>query len=404
VTEQQVLAHAALLAGQLQPRAGFGLLEVDDGYETKWGEWESTDPERFPSGLPALIGEIRRQGLAVGLWLAPMLVDETAALAREHAGWFVRDSSGKPLRYSQLGWTRTTLVLDPTHPEVEAHLRGLFTRLADAGVSLFKLDFLYAGAFPGARHLKGVTGIEALRRGLQIIREAAPGAHLNLCGMPVLPAVARGHSLRTGADIAFQNLKPGLGTIAHAARNVMLRGVLDPLIRNDPDQVLVREPLSRDEGRMAATLAALTGFYTSGDDLTALPRERLEGILLRPELLAIARRQRSAVPLDWLDAASDLLHVSPVADPGTWLNQPRTVLPERFYLPSEGSAPAYLALFNWSAEPRATSLALASLPAKVSGVRELWDERAFPRGTERVELTLRPHSVALLELSPPRAD
>lgn len=400
VTESQVLAHAALLADELVARAGFGLLELDDGYERKWGEWETTDPARFPSGLPALLAEVKRKGLAVGLWLAPFLVDETTALATSHPAWFVRDAAGTPLRYSQLGWSRTTLVLDPTHPEVEAHLRGLFRRLAEAGVSLFKLDFLYAGAFPGGRHLEGVTGTEALRRGLEIIREAAPGAHLNLCGMPVLPAVGRGHSLRTGADIAFSNLKPGFGTIAHEARNVMLRSFLDPLIRSDPDQVLVRAPLSLDEARVAATLAALAGFYTSGDDLTSLPAERRDGVLLRPELLAIARRARptAAVPLDWLDAVSELLHVSPVADPGTWLNQPRTAVPERYYLAGAGGAPAYLALFNWSGEARATTVDLATLPAPATEARELWEARSIrPRGG-LLELPLRPHGVALLEL------
>jgi hypothetical protein len=396
VTEAQILAHAELLAGKLEAAAGFGMVEIDDGYELRWGEWEATDPERFPSGLPTLVQKIRSQGLEVGLWLAPMLVDEETSLARAHPGWFVRDEDGTPLRYSQLGWTRTTLVLDPTHPEVEAHLRGLFARLASAGVSLFKLDFLYAGGFPGRRHLAGTTGIEALRRGLQIIREAAPTAHLNLCGMPVLPAVGRGHSLRTGADIAFQVGQPGLGTIAHEARNVMLRAFLDPLIKSDPDQVLVRAPLSLDEARIAATLAALTGFYTSGDDLTALPADRLDRVLLRPELLAIARQRRSALPLDWLGAGSDLLHVSPVADPGTWVNQPRTVVPERFFL--AGTEASYLALFNWSAEPRATTVELAKLgvPAE-HAAREVWDARSFPRGGT-LALTLRPHSVALLEL------
>jgi hypothetical protein len=397
VTEKQVLDHAAFLRDKLEPQ-GFALVELDDGYEVQWGEWETTDPGRFPSGLAGLSQQVRAMGLSMGLWLAPFLVDEQAPLAQSHPEWFVRDGDGKPLRHTQLGVPEPALVLDPTHPEAAKHLEDLFGRLTQAGFTLFKLDFLYAGALPGQRQA-AVTGIEALNQGLELIRGAAPGAHINLCGMPVLPAVGRGHSLRFGTDIAFTVAPQGLGQIAHEARNVMLRAFLDPLIRNDPDQVLVRPPLTLDEARVAATLGAMTGFYTSGDDLTTLEPDRLQ-LLTHPELLGIARQARSAIPLDLLAVSSEHVYISPVADPGLLTNQPRSVPPARYYLErTDGGGPAYLALFNWGTTPQTVAVDLGALGHAGDRVKEIWEGRSFPEGGS-LELTLRPHSVALLRLDP----
>jgi hypothetical protein len=414
VTEAQVLDHAALLRDRLKAQ-GFSMVELDDGYELLWGEWEATDPARFPSGLSGLSQKVRAMGLDIGLWLAPFLVDETAALARDNPDWFVKDRDGKPLRHSQLGVRGTTLVLDLTYPGAAAHIKGLFGRLAKAGFTLFKLDFLYAGALPGRRHRTDVTGIEALRLGLELIRQAAPGAHINLCGMPVLPAVGRGHSLRFGPDVAFAVAQPGLGQIAHEARNVMLRGFLDPLIQSDPDQVLVRPPLTLGEARAAATLGAMTGFYTSGDDLTTLPAERL-ALLTHPTLLKIAGRARSAVPLDLLAQASREIYISPVADPGLWSNQPRTRPPSRFFLDGNGE-PAYLALFNWETTPQELAVDLASLARVDATARGGKGQSPAARWSEATNVTVRdvfgartlaerplsvsvePHSVVLLELA-----
>jgi len=396
VTEQQVLDHATLLRDRLEPH-GFSLVMLDDGYEKLWGEWESTDPVRFPSGLAGLSQKVRAMGPSIGLWLAPFLVDETTSLAQAHPDWFVQDpTTGKPLQHVQLGVRGTNLVLDPTHPGASGHLKGLFGRLVQQGFSLFKLDFLYAGALPGHRQ-QAVTGTEALRLGLELVRKAAPAAHINLCGMPVLPAVGRGHSLRFGPDVAFSVAPQGLGQVAHEARNVMARAFLDPLIRSDPDQALVRPPLTLDEARIAATLAAMTGFYSSGDDLTSLDTDRM-GLLTDPTLLQIARRGRSAMPLDLLQPSSDEVYISPLTDPGLWSNKPRSVPPSRFYLAGE---PAYLALFNWTTTTHKLEVDLATLGHAGAKLREVWSNRGLTVERSRLELELSPHSVALVELTAP---
>lgn len=394
VTADRVLAHAELLQRELAS-AGFGLIVLDDGYMVRWGDWEQTDPERFPSGLPALATEVRRRGLEVGLWLAPFLVDEDSPLVAEHPAWFVREAGGQPLVHNLLGLPGPMRVLDVTHPEAAAHLRALFARLAEMGFALFKLDFLYAGALPGLRYRRDATGIEALGEGLAAIHEAVPAAHLNLCGVPVLPAVGRGHSLRTGADIAFKSLPIRFTQLAHEARNVMARAVLDPLIRNDPDQVLVREPLTLAEAQVAATLGALTGFFAAGDDLLALSPER-RAVLTHPGLREIAAHGRSARPLGLFDAAADTIYATPLLD-NSLDDSPRTALPTRLLFELDEEE-AYLALFNWKDAEQPTTVDLAQLGRAGAAVLELWSDRSLPRDGGIVSLSLAGHSVALLHL------
>lgn len=397
ITEKQVLDHAALLRDKLKSK-GFGFLELDDGYELRWGDWETLDKARFPSGLSPLVKQITGMGLNMGLWLAPFLVDEKSSLVAQHPEWFVKSGDGKPLKHSQSGVAAVMQVLDPTHPGAAKHLKDLFARLAGYGLSLFKLDFLYAGALAGIRHQRGVTGIEALRLGLDLIRQAAPGAHINLCGMPILPAVGRGHSLRYGSDIAFSGFQPGFVITAHEARNVMLRSFMDPLIRNDPDQALVRSPATVDEARAAATLAAMTGFYSSGDDLRTLSADRME-ILTNPDLLAMARQGRSAISTDMVDRASGDLLQSAIVDSGLMLNDPRTIPPSRFYLPLLQKGAAYLAVFNWGRSKRTVDLDLEDLGHTAPAVRDVWDKRVISPTNGHISLSLRPHSVALLHIT-----
>jgi len=397
VTEKQVLDHADILAKQLESK-GFGLIELDDGYEKLWGDWEAVDTTRFPSGLDGLAKKVRAKGLDIGLWMAPFLVDERSRLVKDHPEWFVKKADGSgPLTHKQLGVSGTMRVIDPTHPGAAKHLQDLFGRLVKAGYTLFKLDFLYAGALAGSRHDAAVTGIEALGRGLELIRKAAPEpVHINLCGMPLLPAVGRGHSLRFGSDIVFTQLDPGFVLVAHEARNVMMRGFLDTLIRNDPDQALVRSPLSADEARAAATLTAMTGFHSSGDDLTKLPKDRL-AMVTHPDLLAIARLGRSARAADMLQAVSDKVIQSPVLDTGLMLNDPRTVPPSRFLL-KKSETEAYLALFNWQSSAQQISVDLKALGYTDARVKQLWSGKDLQPTSNILSVSLEIHAVALLKI------
>lgn len=285
-------------AGALAP---VGLLQLDDGWETAWGDW--TANARFPSGLAAIAGEIAAAGLRPGLWMAPFYVEAGTGLPDAHPDWFVHDADGAPLHYSNFG-SHEYWVLDVTQPEAAAWLGQQISDRVAEGFTYLKLDFLYAGAQEGARY-EDVTGMEAFQRGVAILRAAAgPNTWILACGAPMLPSVGFAQSYRSGADIAFDfDPDPRPEYLRWQARATSARGWQNGIWWwVDPDSILTREPFDLTEatGAVVANLAA-GGPWILGDDLTALDEDRL-ALTLNPA--AAALRGQVARPEDPLDFPS----------------------------------------------------------------------------------------------------
>ena len=273
--------------------AGMPLIEIDDGWERAWGDWQTKDS--FGATVETLAGELVAQGLVPGVWLAPFLVDVTSETGKTiDRSLLVRGPDGEPIVHTPNGNSRKLYVLDGTSPRAMAIATDAIARLAAAGVRFFKLDFLYAGAFVGSR-AEQVTGTEALRRGLALLRKAAgSGAFINACGAPVLPSLGEVDSLRVGADTAFSGLNLTWPFVAFATRNLAARAWLAPVVWPDFDQALLRPPYTMDEARVAATMAALAGpAYSLGDDLTALDPSRL-ALGIDPDVVDLSRADAPA--------------------------------------------------------------------------------------------------------------
>ena len=302
--------------------AGLPLVEIDDGWERAWGDWR--DNAKFPGGLPALADEIRSRGLVAGVWLAPFLVDVTAPAAGGDPSLFVRGPNGAPLVHSPPGVAGSYYVLDGTNPLAMAIVTDQIRRLATGGYTLFKLDFLYAGALAGQR-AQDVTGVEALRAGLALIRESAgPGAILNACGAPILPVIGLGDSLRVGADTAFSGLNVSFMMVASAARSLAARRHLWPLVWPDADQAQLRPPLTLAEARVSAVSAALAGApYSLGDNLAQLDPALLD-VALDPTLLDLAAAAAPATSEGIMDAPTDIIATSPLLENGIVTPPPPT--------------------------------------------------------------------------------
>jgi alpha-galactosidase len=291
VRETDVVANLQPLA-DLRERVPCDYVMIDDGYQRAIGDWFETN-QKFPHGMRWLAERIRAAGFDAGIWTAPFLVRPEARLFRERPEWLLRTPAGRPRRacWNPM-WSagRPAYALDTTHPGVLEWLAELARTLVHQwGYRILKLDFLYAAALPGVRFDAGATRAQALRRGLQAIRDGAgDGAFLLGCGCPLGPAIGLVDGMRIGADVApfwtnwisrwLLRGRHGVAT-KHAVRNTLTRAFMHRrLWLNDPDCLMVRAERTRltlDEVRsLAAVIGLSDGMLVISDRMDALAAER----------------------------------------------------------------------------------------------------------------------------------
>jgi alpha-galactosidase len=275
VTERDVLDNLAAMDDHGVPAE---VVQIDDGYQAAPGDWLASSG-RFDD-LPGLVGRIRVTGRRAGIWIAPMLVGASSTLLARRPSWVVRDQgTGKPVYAGTVCGQRCT-ALDVTHPDAARYLTSVLAAMAEWGIGYFKIDFAYAGACEGRRH-EAVTGVEAYRMGLRLIRSAVgPDALLLGCGAPVLPSVGLVDAMRVGPDIAatFEppDGDPSMPSQRNAARNTVARAWQHGRFWvNDPDCLMARPGVERRE-EWAATIARFGGLRASGDGVADLDGWGLE--------------------------------------------------------------------------------------------------------------------------------
>lgn len=270
VTEGDVLANLAFCAAHFDPHA-LRYIQLDDGYQRATGDWEMN--AKFPSGHRALTDRIHGAGFLAGLWIAPFAVTDRSGVPAAHPDWLLQDASGPIVWDTRDDWGGRVYSIDGAHPEVGQFLRDLARRIVrDWGYDYLKIDFLLWAA-AGLSHYGGATHAEAYRAGLQAIRDGlGTEAFLLGCGAPLQHALGFVNGMRIGTDV-----DPSWPGIEAPARAAALRSFYQRAAWiNDPDCLVVRPPLSRDEARSWASIVALSGGLTMfSDDLTKLPAERL---------------------------------------------------------------------------------------------------------------------------------
>jgi alpha-galactosidase len=320
VDEAAVRDNAARLAEVVAANPAFvhPHVVVDDGWQRGWGDWRHND--KFPNGFERLSADLDAMGFRLGLWLAPLLVAADDPVVTEHPDWLVGD-----LVYPH-AVNGDMRVLDITHPDARAHLLDALRALSVQGVRLFKLDFLFAGTWPGARHVP-MTGMAAYTLFWTEVRAALPpDTALVAVGAPPLPTLDFVDAWRVGSDIAVPNFGVSWAFLPSQLRNLAARQPFCLRGQCDADPVLLRVqgPDAVEFG--AYTVAAAGGGLFLSDDLRALDPVRLEAGLTRdvldkafgagatPESLfppdapdglvsgfsdAIARKSRHVVPVLW---------------------------------------------------------------------------------------------------------
>jgi len=274
----------------------FDVFQVDDGWQISIGDWEANG--KFPSGMDGLAAHIKETGRKAGLWLSPLVVVPSSSVYREHTDWLLHDNQGA-LVSAGFNWSEPLYALDTTHPAALEWLAALMKKARSWGYEYVKLDFLYAGAIPGKRHID-MPREAAYREGLKVIRESLGDVYILACGAPILPSIGLCDGIRVGPDVAgywtshrddelLMNFAiPGT---RNALRTTFNRLWLQPLVDIDPDVVYFRSRqnnLTPEQKSMLQDMAQICNFKATSDIpawLTDSERSALREFLdSRPEV------------------------------------------------------------------------------------------------------------------------
>lgn len=383
VGADDVLANARALRARYHDADDFDLVQIDDGWQQTYGAWWPND--RFPNDLGLLVDELGGLGCRTGLWVAPFRVQPDApGLATDHPEWMLHDVDGRRI----VAGRQDSWVLDASNPDARAWISELGRAIRAWGFHMVKVDFCYLGALQGRRHDPQMTGIEAMRAGLQALADGlGDDIYLLGCGLPVLPAVGICHGNRVGHDLAMPRAHQTLGHpvddgwtgfmgVRAGARNLAARWAHGGRwYEADVDVVMAwgadgtdRAGFGVEEARVLATIAALSGGpFLLADDLDALTAVE-RAVVEHPGLLALVGA-RSLRPVDLFEAF----------DPAT---VPSHAFSQGPGIPCRWTAEVrdrrVLALFNWGDEP-----AVAALTPAHRGTAELWTGAP---GGEQVEV------------------
>jgi alpha-galactosidase len=173
---------------------------IDDGWCT-WGDWITPSQSKFPSGLNSITQRLNKLNYKTGLWLAPFLVDPKSKLMQEHPDWIIHRNCYST--YPLVMDLTPKYLLDYQNPEVIQYLyRTLDTIITQWGISLLKLDFLYAPYFyPGLKD--DSLPHQVLVNLFAYLQTTYPHVYTIACGCPFLPARGKVDAIRISKDINF---------------------------------------------------------------------------------------------------------------------------------------------------------------------------------------------------------
>jgi alpha-galactosidase len=343
ITEGTALTNAQWLAENLKD-LGYDYFHFDLGYGYARGEYTTANASQFPSGMWDLTHRICRLGLKLGIWTAPFEVAERAWIYEHHKDWLVHNAHGDPISIGEAEEVEgeRLFVLDITHPDAQEYLRQAYrTLVREWGVRYIKLDFMDNTAIEGYYHRPNTTALEAQRIGLEIIRKAVgEDVLLDKDGSPMLNPVGLVDEGRISQDTGHAFLRSKEAESGIAARYYMHRNffIADPdaftVSRQLIEERTMQAPLSLSDAQVSIVLSAVSGgMFEIGDDLPTLGSDPDRVALVKnPDLLAMAKIGRAAVPLDLLTYSD------------------KDEQPSVFLL-HEDQRQSMLAVFNWTEQP-----------------------------------------------------
>lgn len=226
--------------------AGANIFQIDDGYESKVGDWLNVDPEKFPGGMAHIADEIHKKGYKAGIWLAPFAAEFKANIVKEHPDWFIRDKKGK-LLIGGMSWNGF-YVLDIEKEEVKDYIRKVFNVVFDEwGYDMVKLDFLYSVAIlPAYNKSRGQLMCEAM----EFLCECCKDKIILGCGVPLGASFGKVDACRISCDVELSFKEKWYVKVTNqeiiSAKNAMnntifRRHLNGRIFANDPDVFFLRD-------------------------------------------------------------------------------------------------------------------------------------------------------------------
>lgn len=271
---------------------GFDFIQIDDGWQVGPRDFTAHKPDGpYPSGMKAVADAITAHGFRAGLWSIPFGWNHAAPALADHPDWFVHREDGSI--YS-VEWAGDCL--DMSHPDARAFLRETVARMTgEWGYRYLKIDGLWSGMavkllYPDPTyredglgdatfHDASKTNVEVYRDGLELVREAA-GDDVFLLGCTVAQnmrtlgaSIGLVDGMRIGRDIGanWDHILPSARIGAHL---YFLHGTV---WYNDPDCLMLRDPLTLDQARAWASWICVSGqMNVVSEWLPSLAPEKLD--------------------------------------------------------------------------------------------------------------------------------
>ncbi len=184
------------LQGLARAGKNANIFQIDDGYETKVGDWDM-DTVKFPNGLAPIVDRIHEQGLMAGLWYAPFAAQFKANVIKNHPEWLIRNKHGRPV-ISGIAWGGF-YALDFEKEEVRDYIKAYFDKVFNEWhFDMVKLDFLYAAAIEPRN---GKTRGQLMCEAMDFLRECCGDKIILGCGVPLAPAFGVVDACRISCDV-----------------------------------------------------------------------------------------------------------------------------------------------------------------------------------------------------------
>ncbi|MHC4438043.1 MAG: glycoside hydrolase family 36 protein [Planctomycetota bacterium] len=291
-SDEAHMAELAEFCGQELTKFGFDLLQIDDKWQLSRRDFTNYNPNGpYPNGMKPTAGKINEHGMTAGIWFIPTGWDPNRPVFDNHQDWFVHKDDGS---IYTVHWAGSCL--DMTHPEACEFLHGVIAQMTrDWGYKYIKIDGLWTGMAvkilypkPDYRednlgdavfHNPAKTNIEAYRDGLKLVRKAA-GRDVYILGCNIAQnmrtlgaSIGLVNGMRIGRDINADFKK----IIPCAEMGSRLYFMHNRLWHNDPDCLMLREPLTLDQARAWGSWIGISGQLNIVSEwLPDLPDERLD--------------------------------------------------------------------------------------------------------------------------------